>query len=352
MVIFEQGRISNNLIDFGQFDGPRAMQSDNRNLKATALIHSSCTAIAQAELFKQIYFGSKNSLHRFVKVLEGSDRLRGYSRRATSLMICNDEYPYGEMDFDRVDRREIGILFGEIKEFYIDQWEVKPADLGNPNALYARTMLTIPSRLASFQRLEILSTSHITFERLLDGSSMDRLRVLKLCLGIEEGFLRLPAPQLLHSFLPALQTLHVRSSAMPSVPSWVPASSYQPLLDGTRPVTPHLTDIHVDIKFLSYVIPLLESTSIPPTHVNIVGNSFHQFYEFSALAKSLNGSRTKQFEKLSICITPCPRRSVADWRTQMRKDVNIMRLVKACQEKGCEMELFYQDEDFGPLVGF
>jgi hypothetical protein len=142
IVIVEQSRISNNLIELKFNDRGKVMELDSATLKAMCLVHSSCTGIAQAELFKQIYISNDYSMDRFVEVVEGSDRLRGYASRATSLMISNngDEDSNNEdEDSDKFDGRKIEILCGGIRELYIAEWDpVTPADLGTPLALYGR----------------------------------------------------------------------------------------------------------------------------------------------------------------------------------------------------------------------
>jgi hypothetical protein len=218
-------------------------------------------------------------------------------------------------------------------------------------------MLTIPSRSASFKKLEILSAINLALDRVPVGLNMHQLRVLQLypddVYPGDAGDTRDPSShwQLLHSFLPALQTLCL-GDWIPTASAPAPFSSQSPhhIVD---PITPHLTYIRAQISYSDHIIPFLESASIPPTHVHIHKAWIRNIGNFDVLTWSLNNSKTKQFEKLSIDFRPIKDGPpIADWRTELKQYGTIVRLVKACQKKGSEVKLFYLDEDFGPLGVF
>jgi hypothetical protein len=100
-----------------------SMQLDQEyydNLLAFALSAKEWTAVAQAELFRDVILKNRNKTSGFLDALRGSEKLRGFSRAVTSLRFGNP-YAYYKTECLGDDLDEIALYCPNVVEISCDK---------------------------------------------------------------------------------------------------------------------------------------------------------------------------------------------------------------------------------------
>jgi hypothetical protein len=124
-------RIAPDLISDRLQRGYKVLQ-DYKSLLAMSSVHSSTTAIAQQELFKQIVLVGQKSMDNFVRTMKGDKRFREYARNTKVLLVGRHSWSRSEPLM--VSKSFDPFWLPEVTQLYLPEFTPKAAFFGRQSS--------------------------------------------------------------------------------------------------------------------------------------------------------------------------------------------------------------------------